>query len=509
MKRVIELIRVSTENQAASDRASIPAQRTVNRRTCQQYGLEIVRSIEIADVSGASVLLAPEMQELIRLMQSPEIDGVVAREFSRLMRPENFADYALLQAFSDSRTVLYLPEGPIDLNSKTGRLLGTIRAAMAGMERTEILERVWSAKEEKRRRGELAQSSIVLPFGVGYEEGRGFYYEPKAELVREAFRQFLAGNQSYEQLAKMVGVTPRGMHIILRNPIWTGWRVIDKKRDPSGAGKYAGANGRQADRRKIAREDEDVIRVKVIENPLITQQEFESVQQIMDLKQRKHWRSRPDYEHRFTYNGFLTCSVCGEVVHTALARHDYYACKGRRTDHKCKSKYMGRERLEGLLDGMFANRLTSASFLEGCVDQLLESSEKKDSGAEVERWTGEIDVLRRKRERVIDGFIEGAIAKRDRDRRLAAIDEDIRVAREGLDRAAASPPLWDSGKLIEAFAPLAEWEFWTRDQKRQVLASLVPDIRVANYKIDSLGLNPELFSNEVTRTGRGSWPPPA
>jgi len=117
MKKVIELIRVSTEQQAAHDRASIPAQRVANRRTCAHYGLEITRSIEIADVSGASVLLAPEIQELIRLMQSSEIHGVVAREFSRLMRPENFADYALLQVFVDSKTILYLPEGPIDFNN--------------------------------------------------------------------------------------------------------------------------------------------------------------------------------------------------------------------------------------------------------------------------------------------------------------------------------------------------------------------------------------------------------
>ena len=153
MKRVIELIRVSTEQQAGDDRASIPAQRTVNRRTCVQHGLEIVRSIEIADVSGASVLLAPEIRELIALMNTPEIHGVVAREFSRLMRPENFADYALLQVFVDSRTVLYLPDGPLDMSSKTGRFMGAVRAAIAGMERTEILERIWTAKEEKRRRG--------------------------------------------------------------------------------------------------------------------------------------------------------------------------------------------------------------------------------------------------------------------------------------------------------------------------------------------------------------------
>ncbi|MGA8086442.1 MAG: recombinase family protein [Terracidiphilus sp.] len=508
MKKVIELIRVSTEQQAALDRASIPAQRTVNRRTCQLYGLEIVGSIELADVSGASVLLAPEIQELMRLMQSPDIDGVVAREFSRLMRPENFTDYALLQAFSDSKTILYLPEGPIDLNSKTGRLMGTIRAAIAGMERTEILERVMSAKEEKRRQGKLAQSSAVLPFGIGYDEGRGFYYEPKAELVREAFSQFLAGNQSYAQLAKMVGVTPRGMHTIMRNPIWMGWRVIDKKRDPSGAGKYARANGRQADRRKMLRAPEDVIRVRVIEKPMITQQEFETVQRIMDRKQQRHWRSRTDYDHRFTYNGFLTCSACGEVVHTALARRDYYACKGRRVDHACDSKYMGREKLEGMLDNLFAERLTSLPFLEACLDQMVERTDGMRTETEVVRLTAEIAGLRRKRERVIDSFIEDILDAPERDRRLRAVDERIRLAEDAVNRTSVSAPL-DAGKLIEALAPLGEWESWTRDQKRQVLLTLVPDIRVADYKVESLGLNLALVSNENTRSGRDSWQPRA
>ncbi len=301
-EKVIELIRVSTEQQAASDRASIPAQRVVNRQTCAQHGLEIVRSIEVRDVSGASVLQAPEIQELIQVMQSPDIAGVVAREFSRLMRPENFADYVFLQAFVDSKTVLYLPDGPIDFSNKAGRLLGSLRAAMAGLERTEILERVWSAKEEKRRRGELAQSKIVLPFGVGYEKGQGFCYKPEAELVREAFRLFLAGNQNYLKLAQIVGVTPRGVHLILRNPIWTGWRVINKKRDTSAAGRYTTANGRQADRRKVARAPEEVIRVQVIKEPLISEADFKVVQRIMDLKQSKHWRCQDNVERRFTYN---------------------------------------------------------------------------------------------------------------------------------------------------------------------------------------------------------------
>jgi DNA invertase Pin-like site-specific DNA recombinase len=509
MKKVIELIRVSTESQARADRASIPAQRSVNRRTCIQYGLEIAKSIEISDVSGASVLLAPEIQHLIVLMRSPSIHGVVTREFSRLMRPENFADYALLQAFVDSKTVLYLQEGPIDLNSKTGRLMGTIRAAIAGLERTEILERIWTAKEEKRRRGELAQSKVVLPWGIGYEEGRGFYYKPEArEKVAEVFRLFLAGNQSYSQLAKLSGVTPRGMHTILRNPIWKGMRVIDKKRDTSAAGRYPGKNGRQADRRKIARLPDEIIRVRVIVEPLVSEADFQAVQRIMDLKEKKHWRSRTDYEHRFTYNGFLTCSQCGAIIHTALARRDYYACKGRRTAHTCQTRYMGREKLETILDDLFVQRLTTPAFLERCVGELASRLRGDNSTVRKERLTSEIERLRQKRGRVIDIFLETLISQDERDQRLAAIDQDIQITQTKLTRERPSDPV-DLRRLAEVLAPLSEWKFWSRDQKRALLASLLPDIRVADYEIEALGLNPVMFSNEDTHMDRDSWPPPA
>ena len=508
MKQVIELIRVSTEAQASTDRASIPAQRAVNRRTCAQYGLEIVRSIEISDVSGACVLLAPEMQQLVQAMRSPAIHGVVAREFSRLMRPENFEDFALLQAFVDSKTVLYLPEGPLDLNSKTGRLMGTIRAAIAGMERTEILERIWGAKEEKRRRGELAQNHIVLPRGVGYEAARGFYYKPEAEHVREAFRQFLAGNQSYTRLSELVGVTPRGMHIIMRNPIWTGWRVIDKKRDTSAGGRYPSVNGRQADRRKIARPLEEVIRVKVIADPLISEGDFQAVQRIMDLKQAKHWRARPEVEHRFTYNGFLTCAACGELVHTAFARRDYYACKGRRSAHICNTKYMGRERLEKKLDSLFADQLTSPRFLEVCIEEMERRHERDDSATQIQRLVAQVSSLREKRGRVMDAFLEGAIGREDRNSRLAVIDRDTQLAQDLITRS--NPAVLITLKsLVEAFAPLLEWEYWSRDQKRSVLATIVPDIRVADYQVTALGLHPSIFSKENTRRDRDSWLRPA
>ena len=55
-KKAIELIRVSTQGQAGDGRASIPAQRAINQRTAGAYGLEIVDTIELVNVSGAAVL---------------------------------------------------------------------------------------------------------------------------------------------------------------------------------------------------------------------------------------------------------------------------------------------------------------------------------------------------------------------------------------------------------------------------------------------------------------------
>jgi DNA invertase Pin-like site-specific DNA recombinase len=218
-RKVVELVRVSTQGQAGEDRASIPAQRAINERTARAYGLEIVDLIELVNVSGASVLRTPEMQRLLKIIENPTIEGVVVREFSRVMRPDNFADYVLLQTFQDTGTVLYLPDGPIDFSSKTGRLMGSIRAAIAGLERTEILERVWGAKEEKRRNGKHPHGAITLPFGVGYDRvTERWFYKPEVEKVCEAVRLFLSGQTSYKEVGSKIGIDAFNLRVVILPP---------------------------------------------------------------------------------------------------------------------------------------------------------------------------------------------------------------------------------------------------------------------------------------------------
>jgi DNA invertase Pin-like site-specific DNA recombinase len=508
-KRCIELIRVSTAGQAADDRASIPAQRAVNRRTAAQHGLQIVRTIQISDVSGANVLRSPEMQELLRLIQNPEIVGVVAREFSRLMRPDNYDDLSLLQRFVDSQTDIYLPEGRVD---PSDLLLTMVRAGVAGKERKEMLERAWTAKEEKRKRGELAQSRIVLPWGVDYENGKWGYKPEAAVKVRRAYKQVLSGEINYNRIAAQLDVTPRGAALILQNPIWKGWRILDKKRDPSANGRYGGKDGRQADRRKIARAASEIIRVRVIDRPLLSESEWDRAQQIMARKATLHWRNR-GAAPRFTYAGFLRCTKCGGPVHTALARRDYYVCKAARLKpHSCDTHYMERVTLENKIDEFIGKQLLSPQFLARSLAALRREQENKRGARDVPRLEDALARLEAKRTRIIDAFFEELLTKQDRDRRLETVDRDLATTRNQLAEVAGQPTGLTPADLKKLLEPLAEWKWWNYTQKRRMLALLAPTIRVVGLRgtprVTHLGLN---LGGSVTntRTDRGSWRRPA
>lgn len=494
MKRCIELIRVSTSGQASEDKASIPAQRAINRQTAAHYGLTIVKSVEISDVSGAQVLLAPEIQEMLRLMNDPEIHGVIVREFSRLMRPDNFSDYAMLQAFIDSETILYLPEGPIDLATDSGMINGGMRAMMGGLERRELVKKMWRIKEQKRREGGFSQSRVCLPFGVSFDSGK-WHYTPDAERVRECFRRVLAGDTSYSSLAKQLDFEPYNLRIILRNSIYTGWRVIDKRRDPSPRAKKSKANGRQADRPKIKRAPEDVIRVQVIKEGLISVEQFNRVQRILDLKKQHHWRMNSN-PHRFTYNGFLLCGECRALLYTKSRRRDYYVCKER-----CGAPYQRRETLDPLLDRLFTKELTRLAFLKRIVRAMKQEEPRQDT----ERLRGQLKSLDAKNQRILDAYFEGVINPMERDMRQAEVLRERKIVAGLLERA--PEPSVSLESLVSAFAPFAEFDLLNRDDKRALLNTLTPSIVASNGAVKGLwiGHDTNLAGKAYEQAEHGLW----
>ena len=413
MKRVIQLLRVSTEAQAADDKAGLAAQRAINQRTAAIYGLEIVRTIEMSDVSGTAVLRTPEMQQLLYLIESPDIHGVIAKEFSRLMRPENFKDYELLQVFVDTRTVLYLPDGPIDFSSSMGGFMGLIRAGMARIERREILARMNDAKEAMRLAGRNTGGRSTLPFGVDYSDTRGWFYTAEAEKVREAFKLVHSTALPYAQIARRLNMPRTNLRFILQNPIYTGIRQYDQRRDPTPAGYTPGSNGRQGHRRKIARASEEVIRVKVMDG-LVSQEVFQAVQQILKSRATREQAVRTKNAPKYVFNGFLCCGLCGSPMysHTNQKDHHYYCrlnstrARRRNPDRVCQTPYIRAAVIEPKIEELLSVRLQDRGFLAGIADAYLDqqSEETRVGVSDPTAIQSQVEHLTAKRSRILGGF---------------------------------------------------------------------------------------------------------
>ncbi len=112
--------------------------------------------------SGAAVLRSPEIEELVRLMDSPEIHGVVAREFSRLMRPENFADYALLQVFADTASISTCRRAD-RFQVEVGQVSWNNTRSYGGPRTGRNIKARVEREEEKRRAGNTPRATSPCP----------------------------------------------------------------------------------------------------------------------------------------------------------------------------------------------------------------------------------------------------------------------------------------------------------------------------------------------------------
>jgi DNA invertase Pin-like site-specific DNA recombinase len=156
--KVIEFLRVSTEDQGGENRAGLPRQREANALTAKKHKLSVIKTISIIDVSGTSVMQTPEVQELLSLIKTIDVGGVVVADWDRLIRLDNFRDFALLQNFKDAGTLIFLPDQVIDLNTQSGFLIGGVQSIISGNELTQIKKRMLRAKEIKRKNGEHPNS---------------------------------------------------------------------------------------------------------------------------------------------------------------------------------------------------------------------------------------------------------------------------------------------------------------------------------------------------------------
>jgi len=257
----------------------------------------------------------------------------------------------------------------------------------------------------------------------------------------------------------------------------------DEKRDSSLAGYIAKPSGKQGYRKKIKREPDEIIKVKLPLEPLLSEKEFRSIQATLERRRRTVNDIRGRNKPRFTYNGFLLCHDCNAPLYTHNSSSGfYYYCSSKGSD--CTNKYMLRDRIEPKIDTVVESRLTDPAFLSPIIDSYLD---QQTSGLDPSQETinARLESLKGKRSRVLDSFFEGTITREERDRVLLEIQQEAMAYRK------ISPPddrCLTQNQIMDAVSVFKEWPFLSRPQKRQLLDQLLPEIYCYIYEIKGLTL---------------------
>ena len=181
MKRVAIYARVSTDWQEVETQL-LPLRMWVSSRDDQQIEAECVD----IGLSG-STTRRPGLDKLMQMAYRKECDVIVVQRFDRFARSVKHLVTALDEFRALGIDFVSLNES-VDTSTPMGRMVFTVLAAVAELEKSIIRERVMAGLDRARRQGK-----ILGP--------------PRKIFDREKIRQLRAEGQSLRQLARGAGVS--------------------------------------------------------------------------------------------------------------------------------------------------------------------------------------------------------------------------------------------------------------------------------------------------------------
>jgi DNA invertase Pin-like site-specific DNA recombinase len=514
--RACSFVRVSTQEQAEDGRAGLLRQREEVARVIRSKGYELVHQIELIDVSGTATLFAPEVQDLLVRIERKELDVVVASEMSRLLRPDDLSSFSLLQTCKQNGVLIDVGGSAQDLNSPEGFVLSGILALMSGSERMTMRKRLEASREAKRAAGLCPSPRITLPTGVDFLRGNEnrWIYTPDVAPIVEAFRIVdEEGVRNLSEVARRTGLHPRNVRHLLGNTIYKGIRSITMMRSNE---RSVRPDGRQKDKRKIARPPERQLFVRVFspEDQAVSDARFDRVHRVLASIKESHEIFVHERHRGSMLAGPGRCGVCslrlgGKTRSRRLAdgtkTEGHYACSSqlgvlKNPVPRCSNSWVPKEQLDAL----------ASKFVERCLDdpeftsEILNFARDKQSnivGFSIENATRDkLDDLSRRDARIMAAIESGAMDVHEAKQARQRILEQRKALLSALERTTVTDPGQTelqgiSGKIANG---KREWlKLVSPREKKGFITKLFTEIYFRHQEITAFRLAPGLVGGGV------------
>lgn len=527
MLMLLPIHRVSTMEQAGNNGEGLDRQRKTTRDLAKTHKATLLEAVEIIDVSGSDVDQTSEWRDrVVPAIADPSVH-IVADSIDRILRAEAF-NFRVFQDLLAAQTKIYTPGKIHDLTNPDDGFLAGLMALIGGREKAEIKRRVMAGREAARRRGEWPFKDESLPRGATFDRQlKRWGYDPaEAAVIRSVFHEYVVEGRALRALAREVGKPMQTIRYYLRNPIYKGMLVYDKKRGEP----YPSLNGKQPDRRKIPRLRHEVIEVRVYgdldagqEEQLIDDQMWEAAQRRLAGNSRVFMRRREKGRADAWASGFLVSAIDRpspngfiRMPFATPERHQVYSNGGnQRSGHRYACRCARSS--SGIARCGFRHPLSTQvdktidAYLEGLTNEgwfLDQVRARLDDGTDVDQTrrslvAQQLDELDRREARLVGLYLDGRIKRGEHDRRQDQIRAD-RVALRAQQAELDSDAILLAESDVEKMTATWKWDrTWDHQRKRAWLSKYVHHIGLSNEGVEYSVIRIPAASGAVPVFGAG------
>ena len=415
--RVILYCRVSSDEQA--DGTSLDFQEKTLRSYCERMNYEVIHCCREDFSAKHHDFRRPQMQWLRDYCRKHkrEVDMILFLRWDRFSRNTEFA-HVFKRVFMDEMGIKFnAVENPIDFEATEWSTLFNLYAGIAQTENNKISRRTRDGIRETLLKGKCANKAPR-----GYKNVRTSKHDTRVEidhdvapLIRKIFIEVAKGLETPNYIRRKWAkhISESSYFAMLRNPFYMG-----KIRVP--------ASG-----------DEKEMLVSGVHEPMISEDIYNKVQDILDGKKRKSPKLSKPQDPMLFLRKFLICPICGHCLTGATSsgnggKYTYYFC--------CNDSKHIRVRAEVVNDA-FIHYLSVLKPYKAVLDlynEILKDIRMGDRKAQIrhtEALKEELNAIVKRMDSVQDKYIDGDIDKATYNRLVERYSHEAESVKQRIELA--------------------------------------------------------------------------
>lgn len=474
--KVAAYIRVSTDEQA-EEGYSIPAQRNRLEAYALSQGWEIVQWY-VDEGESAKDLNRTDLKRMLKAVEQNVFECVLVYRLDRLTR--SVLDlYNLLNTFEKHDVKFKSATEVYDTTTAIGRLFLTLVAALAQWERENLGERVRMGMQQKAKEGKWTVS--LPPLGYKSNDSILEIHPQESLIIKEIYNLYLSGIGMWkiardlnERKIYTRSGTPWGyssVNYILNNPIYIG-----------------------KTRYNFRVNQENYFEVEGIVPAIISEEEFNLVQKIMNSRKNVHPRQATS---KYLFSKVLKCFRCGAsmIGHYSQRKrkdkvyHSYnYYCPNRRR-LVCDMPMIN----QNLLEQKFVLMMEQWDFTKEASELIQDetNSTHDDHDTLIQGYEHELKEIEKRRSKWqyawVNGMFSDIESKNDIEfkKRMKEEEEKEKMIQKELLKITPKEPSADNSSILDLWSDLKlNWDNMDQETKKQFIMIAVDSLVVDKINSD-------------------------